>query len=189
MLMTSNHRSGRRRVGMLASFLLAVGMFMPMLAFAVGVPSTYAGCANRTATVAWGGTVNVDLTACQFFGLGVVSTAPTHGTATPGDPAPVETYDYNHNGSSPAGGGTDTFVVLDDNSDYITVTVTIQAPTSPIAVSPASLSAMSAGTPFSQTLSSSGGLAPYDYTLQSGTLPLGRAIEGRDDANLLFRPR
>ena len=176
MLMTSNHRSGRRRVGMLASFLLAVGMFMPMLAFAVGVPSTYAGCANRTATVAWGGTVNVDLTACQFFGLGVVSTAPTHGTATPGDPAPVETYDYNHNGSSPAGGGTDTFVVLDDNSDYITVTVTIQAPTSPIAVSPASLSAMSAGTPFSQTLSSSGGLAPYDYTLQSGTLPLGLTL-------------
>lgn len=176
MLMTSNHRPGRRRVGMLASFLLAVGMFMPMLAFAVGQPSNYSGCANRSATVAWGGTVNVDLTTCQYFGLGVVQTAPTHGTASPGDPAPVETYDYTHNGSSPAGGGTDTFVVLDDNSDYITVTVTIQAPTSPIAVSPASLSAMSAGTPFSQTLTSSGGLAPYSYTLQSGTLPIGLTL-------------
>ncbi|GAA4424753.1 hypothetical protein GCM10023090_18690 [Acidovorax lacteus] len=161
---------------MLAFLLFAVGMFMPMLAFAVGQPSTYPGCANRSATVAWGGTVNVDLTACQFFGLGVVQTAPTHGTASPGDPAPVETYDYTHNGSSPAGGGTDTFVVLDDNSDYITVTVTIQPPSSPITVSPASLSAMSAGTPFSQTLTSSGGLAPYSYTLQSGTLPAGLTL-------------
>ncbi|WP_176887852.1 putative Ig domain-containing protein [Acidovorax sp. JMULE5] len=176
--MTSNHRPGRRRVGMLAFLLLAVGMFMPMLASAVGMPSTYPGCANRTATVAWGGTVNVNLTTCHFFGLGVVSTAPTHGTATPGDPAPIDTYNYNHNGSSPAGGGTDTFVVLDDNSDFITVTVTIQAPTSPIAVDPASLSAMSAGTPFSQTLSSAGGLAPYTYTLQSGTLPIGLTLSG-----------
>ncbi len=176
MFMTSNHRSGRRRVGMRAFLLLAVGMFMPMLAFAVGLPSTYPGCANRTATVAWGGTVNVNLTTCHFFGLGVVSTAPTHGTATPGDPAPIDTYNYNHNGSSPAGGGTDTFVVLDDNSDFITVTVTIQAPTSPITVNPASLPAMNAGTPFSQTLSSTGGLAPYTYTLQSGTLPLGLTL-------------
>ncbi|MFN3887311.1 MAG: beta strand repeat-containing protein [Aquabacterium sp.] len=176
MRLTSNHRSGSRLVGMLAFFLFAVGMFMPVLAFAVGQPSTYPGCANRSATVAWGGTVNVDLTACQFFGLGVVQTAPTHGTASPGDPAPVETYDYTHNGSSPAGGGTDTFVVLDDNSDFITVTVTIQPPSSPITVSPASLSTMSAGTPFSQMLTSSGGLAPYSYALQSGTLPAGLTL-------------
>lgn len=176
MLMTSNHRLGRRRVGMLAFLLLAVGMVAPMLASAVGLPSTYPGCANRTATVAWGGTVNVNLTTCHFFGLGVVSTAPTHGTATPGDPAPIDTYNYNHNGSSPAGGGTDTFVVLDDNSDFITVTVTIQPPTSAITVSPSTLPAMSAGTLFSQTLSSSGGLAPYTYTLQSGTLPAGLTL-------------
>ncbi len=174
--MTSNHRSGRRLVGMLAFLLLAVGMFMPMLASAVGLPSTYPGCANRTATVAWGGTVNVNLIACHNFGLGLVSTPPTHGTATVGDPAPIDTYNYNHNGSTPAGGGTDTFVVLDDNSDFITVTVTIQPPTSPITVNPATLPAMSAGTPFSQTLSSTGGLAPYTYTLQSGTLPLGLTL-------------
>ena len=97
--MTSNHRAGRRRVGVLAFLLFAVGMFMPMLAFAVGQPSTYPGCANRTATVAWGGTVNVNLTTCHFFGLGVVSTAPTHGTATPGDPAPIDTY-MSHPGRS-----------------------------------------------------------------------------------------
>lgn len=146
------------------------------IAAAVGLPSTYPGCANRSVTVPWGGTVNVNLTTCHFFGLGLVSTAPTHGTATPGDPAPIDTYNYNHNGSTPAGGGTDTFVVLDDNSDFITVTVTIQPPSSPITVTPASLPALSAGTPFSQTLTSAGGLAPYTYTLQSGTLPLGLSL-------------
>jgi uncharacterized protein YhjY with autotransporter beta-barrel domain len=142
-------------------------------AHAVGNPSTYPGCANRSVTVAWGGTVNVNLTTCHFFGLGLVSTAPTHGTATPGDPAPIDTYNYNHNGTS---GTTDTFVVLDDNSDFITVTVTIMPPSSPITVTPNSLPAMTAGTSFSQTLTSSGGLAPYTYTLQSGTLPTGLTL-------------
>lgn len=157
-------------------WLLFLGLLWSSLAAAVGLPSTYPGCASRAATVAWGGTVNVNLTTCHFFGLGVVSTAPTHGTATPGDPAPIDTYNYNHNSSTPAGGGTDTFVVLDDNSDFITVTVTIQAPTSPITVNPATLPAMSAGTPFSQTLTSTGGLGPYTYALQSGTLPLGLSL-------------
>jgi outer membrane autotransporter protein len=168
---------GRRFAGFgLLAWVLCLGALWPSMASAVGLPSTYTGCANRAVTVPWGGTVNVNLTACHFFGLGVVSTAPTHGTATPGDPAPIDTYNYNHNGTTPAGGGTDTFVVLDDNSDFITVTVTIQAPTSPITVNPASLPALSAGTPFSQTLTSTGGLAPYTYALQSGTLPPGLTL-------------
>ncbi|TXI48178.1 MAG: autotransporter domain-containing protein [Lysobacter sp.] len=166
---------GIARVG-LAAWLLALGSLWSSTAFAVGLPSTYPGCATRNATVAWGGTVNVNLTTCHFFGLGVVSTPPTHGTASAGDPAPIDTYNYQHNGSTPAGGGSDTFVVLDDNSDFITVNVTIQAPTSSIVVSPASLPAMSAGTAFSQTLTSSGGLAPYTYTLNGGTLPLGLSL-------------
>jgi large repetitive protein len=176
-MQTLSTQFGRRR-GRFTGFgfvawLLCLGLLWPSLVSAVGLPSTYPGCANRAVTVPWGGATNVNLTTCHFFGLGVVSTAPAHGTATPGDPAPVDTYNYNHNGSTPAGGGTDTFVVLDDNSDFITVTVTIQAPTSAIVVSPASLPAMSAGTPFSQALSSSGGLAPYTYTLNGGSLPIG----------------
>ncbi|WP_325130215.1 putative Ig domain-containing protein [Arenimonas sp.] len=139
-------------------------------AAAVGLPSTYAGCQVRNETVAWGGTVNVDLSACHFFGLGVVSTPPVHGTATEGDIAPVDSYNYNHNGST---GTTDQFVVLDDNSDFITVNITIQPPTSAITVSPATLPALTAGTPFSQTLTSAGGTAPYTYTLESGTLATG----------------
>lgn len=160
----------------LAALLLLLGLAWSSLVAAVGLPSTYPGCATRSATVSWGGTVNVDMTACHFFGLGVVSTPATHGSVTPGDPEPLDSYNYTHNGSTPAGGGTDTFVVLDDNSDFITVTITITPPTSAIVVSPASLPTLTAGTPFSQTLTSSGGTAPYSYSLQSGSLPLGLTL-------------
>ncbi|PZO08173.1 MAG: autotransporter outer membrane beta-barrel domain-containing protein [Lysobacteraceae bacterium] len=160
----------------LASLLLAFGLLWSSMASAVGDPSTYPGCATRNVNVAWGGSVNVDLSACHFFGLGVVSTPPTHGTATEGDPEPIDSYNYNHNGSTPAGGGSDQFVVLDDNSDFITVNVTISAPTSAIVVSPATLPAMTAGTPFSQTLTSNGGGVPYAYSLVSGTLPVGISL-------------
>jgi Putative Ig domain/Calx-beta domain len=167
----------------LSGWLLCLGLFWPALSSAVGLPSTYPGCATRNVAVAWGGTVNVNLTTCHFFGLGVVRPGfgPTHGTVSVGDPAPIDTYNYTHNGSTPAGGGSDTFQILDDNSDFITVNVTIQAPSSPITVSPASLSAMRAGTPFAQTLNSSGGLASYTYSLQSGTLPLGLTLSNSGD--------
>ena len=170
--------SGERRHGLAARLqawarlALLATLAWGSTAAAVGLPSTYPGCANVNASVAWGGVVNVDLTACHFFGLGVVSTPPAHGTATPGDIAPVDTYNYSHNGSSPAGGGSDSFVVLDDNSDFITVNVTIAAPVSAIAISPSALNTLTAGTPFSQTLTSSGGTGPYTYTLSGGTLTL-----------------
>lgn len=134
--------------------------------------STYPGCATRNVTVANGGTVRVDLSACHFFGLGVVSVAPTNGTATPG-PGPVNYYDYTHNGNSAT---SDRFVVLDDNSQTIVVNVTINAPTSSIVVLPASLSAMTAGTAFSETLTSSGGTGPYTYSISSGAFPTGLTI-------------
>jgi large repetitive protein len=134
--------------------------------------STYPGCATRNVTVANGGTVRVDLSTCHFFGLGVVATAPTNGTATAG-PGPVNYYDYTHNGNSAI---SDRFVVLDDNSQTIVINVTISAPTSSIVVSPSSLSAMTAGTVFSQTLTSTGGVAPYVYTLDSGALPIGLTL-------------
>jgi len=140
---------------------------------AVGLPSTYPGCQTRNVSVAWGGTVNVNLSTCHFFGLGAVSTPPVHGTATEGEVSPVNSYNYNHNGST---GTTDQFVVLDDNSDFITVNVTIQPPTSAITVNPATLPDLVAGTPFSQALSSTGGTAPYTYSLESGGLPVGVSL-------------
>ncbi|WP_181901828.1 beta strand repeat-containing protein, partial [Xanthomonas arboricola] len=50
-------------------------------------------------------------------------------------------------------------------------TLTIAAP--PIVVAPSTLPAATRGTAYSQTLSASGGTAPYTYALASGTLPAG----------------
>ena len=63
----------------LASLALLLGLFWASMAMAA--PSSYPGCASRSVTVAWGGNVNVDLSACQSFGLGVLTTAPVHGIA------------------------------------------------------------------------------------------------------------
>jgi uncharacterized protein YhjY with autotransporter beta-barrel domain len=158
------------RFQLLASLALLLGLFWASMASAA--PSSYPGCATRSVTVAWGGNVNVDLSTCQAFGLGVLVTPPVHGIAAAG-PEPSEFYTYSHNGAT---GTTDTFVVLDDFSDEITVTVTITPATSAIVVSPASLPAMTAGTPFSQTLTSSGGTGPYAYTLNAGALPVGLSL-------------
>ncbi|WP_047129780.1 putative Ig domain-containing protein [Xanthomonas arboricola] len=49
--------------------------------------------------------------------------------------------------------------------------LTIAAP--PIVVAPSALPAATRGTAYSQTLSASGGTAPYTYALASGTLPAG----------------
>lgn len=145
-------------------------------AMAVGTPSTYRDCATRSVTVATGGTVKVDLSTCHSFGLGVVATAPAHGTATAGDSDPVDTYLYTHDGSADAAG--DRFVVLDDNSDFITVNVTIQGSEGGASITglPVTLPSMAAGIAFSQRLTSTGGQAPYAYRLASGALPAGLVL-------------
>lgn len=142
-------------------------------ASAVDQPSTYPGCANRSITVPWGGSVAVDLKACHSFGLGAVLKAPAHGSATPGKNEPIDAYRYTHGGSAPAGGGRDRFVVLDDNSDTITVDVTIQAPSSALTVAPAALPALQAGKAVRVAIEAGGGTAPYTYRLASGALPPG----------------
>jgi hypothetical protein len=147
-------------------------------ALAVDQPSTYPGCATRSVSVPWGGSVAVDLKDCHSFGLGVVSKAPAHGQATPGANVPLDGYRYIHGGSAPAGGGRDQFVVLDDNSDTITVSVTIAPPTaaSGIALTPAALPSLHAGKPVALAFAASGGTAPYTYRLASGALPPGLAL-------------
>jgi hypothetical protein len=169
------HRTAVPPRGTLALVVLPA-LLWASASLAVGQPSTYPGCATRTATVAWGGSVKVDLTECHTFGLGVVSRPPAYGSTAPGDGAPVDSYVYTHGGTDPAEGGTDTFVVLDDNSDTITVRVTVPARTSSLRTTPSTLPAMSAGNAFRQTLASSGGRAPYAYALAGGTLPVGLAL-------------
>lgn len=109
-----------------AQLLFWACVFLPTLALAVGLPSTYPGCQTRAVTVAWSGTVPVNMSTRHTFGLGTVRPGflLSHGTASPG-PQPVSIYNDQHNCSTPSGGGTDVVHVLDDNSDFIIVTVTI----------------------------------------------------------------
>lgn len=154
--------------------LAALALVSP--AAAVDQPSTYPGCAQREAEVAWGGAVTIDLAACQSFGLGVLATPPAHGQASPAPDAPAERYVYVHGGTGPAGGGDDRFVVLDDNSDRISVRVRIGPPTLGIALAPDALPALRAGARSSAALRGSGGQAPYAFRLGEGELPPGLSL-------------
>lgn len=147
-------------------------------ALAVDQPSTYPGCATRSVSVPWGGSVLVELGQCHAFGLGAVSKPPRHGTATPGPNVPVDAYRYTHGGGAPTGGGRDQFVVLDDNSDTITVSVSIQAPASApaLTITPAALPELRAGQEARVGLAAAGGKAPYTWRLASGDLPPGLAL-------------
>lgn len=152
---------------------------------AVGQPSTYAGCAQRSVSVPWGGSVQVDLSACQSFGLGAVAQAPAHGRASPGDDI-VASYVYTHYGQAPAGGGTDRFVVLDDNSDRITVDVRIEGAAAATAITPAVLPALQAGEPVAERLSLRGAGPAVAFRLAGGALPEGLALA--DDGRIQGTP-
>ncbi|MDE2155999.1 MAG: putative Ig domain-containing protein [Xanthomonadaceae bacterium] len=148
-----------RRLAMLA--LVAAGPAWPMAAHA----ATSTECPSpQTMTVASGGTATVDLSGCSVFGLDGVSVEPSHGSLPNVDPvvgnaSGLVTYVNNGDGAL-----SDTFVVLDDSSGTITFNVTVQAPVSAITVSPASLPTPVIGTAYSETLSATGGVAPYTYS-------------------------
>lgn len=146
------------------------------LAGAVDQPSTYPGCAARELQVEWGGAAVVDLSGCQSFGLGAMATAPAHGSALPeGDPATA--YVYTHGGVSPQGGGSDRFVVLDDNSDRISIRVAIAAPASALALGPETPPPLRAGAAMRLRLEASGGSAPYRFEVIDGSWPAGLVMD------------
>lgn len=180
--------SQHSRRGRFAGFGLLVGVLTfgslwPTLASA---QHTSTECPAQTGTVTSGGTVTIDISDCEFSfqigGDGDIdggSFGPAdfedHGTATTRHASGQWLLDYSHNGSTGIG-STDVFELSDGSlagSGDVRFTITINPSASPITVLPASLPTLTAGTPFSQTLTSSGGLAPYTYTLQSGALPIG----------------
>jgi large repetitive protein len=189
-MQTLSSQSGRGR-GLITGFRLLVwltvfGCLWPSLASA---QHTSAECPAQTATVTSGGTVTINISDCEFVsgagGDGDIdggsfgpSDLEDHGTATTRHTGGQWFLDYSHNGSTGIG-STDVFELSDGsaagNGD-VRFTITINPSASPITVAPASLPTLTAGTPFSQTLSSSGGLAPYTYTLQSGVLPIGLSL-------------
>lgn len=77
--------------------------------------------------------------------------------------------------ASNGGGSTFTVRVTDANGCQGTRAVTLKiCPV--IAMGPAALAATVVNSPYSQALSASGGVAPYSYTLTSGTLPAGLSL-------------
>jgi large repetitive protein len=144
-------------------------------------------CPPQSATVAQGGTVTIDVTDCAstigFAGIGVVDGGSygaadfeDHGAGVLRITGGRWFLDYSHNGTTGVG-GTDVFEITEaDGNGDVRVTITITASASPITVLPGSLPVLRAGTPFSQTLTASGGQSPYTYTLQSGALPAGLSL-------------
>ncbi|MGM9426711.1 beta strand repeat-containing protein [Hydrogenophaga sp. MI9] len=147
-------------------------------------------CSAKTASVTVGGSVTIDISDCEF-GLGFggdgaidgggsdgsAANFEDHGTATTRHTGSQWLLDYSNNGTG--AGSTDVFELSDGSLTGIgdiQFTITINASASPITVAPASLPTLTAGSAFSQTLTSSGGLAPYTYTLQSGALPVGLSL-------------
>ncbi len=135
-------------------------------------------CPTLNATVANGGSVQINVSACDGPFDGGVSNGgtlnPAHGSYIIGpNSGGVQFVTYTHNGNSAT---SDRFELLDNNNGVITVNITINPPTSAIVVTPASLPTLTAGTAFSQTLSSTGGTAPYTYSISTGALPVGLTL-------------
>jgi large repetitive protein len=150
---------------------------------------TSAECPAQTATVTSGGTVSINISDCEFPGVGGIGAidggtfGPTdlenHGTAITrrvgSGPTAQWFLDYSHNGTTGIG-STDVFENSDGSltaSGDIQFTITINASSSPLTVTPSSLPTLTAGASFSQALTTTGGTGPYSYSLQSGVLPPG----------------
>lgn len=176
----------RARLLVTTCVLAGLGLLSPVLAYA---QHSSVECPPQTATVAAGGTVTINVSDCEvsngFGGDGAVDGGsygapdfPDYGSATLRHTSGQWYLDYSHDGTNGIGSA-DVFEFADGSlggDGDVQVTINITPSASPITVSPASLPTLTAGTAFSQTLSSSGGLAPYTYALQSGVLPTGLTL-------------
>jgi gliding motility-associated-like protein len=79
---------------------------------------------------------------------------------------------------TPQSAGTFTFVVrsTDDASANISQAYTLTIATPALVIAPATLPNVAAGTAYSQTLTTTGGIAPYSYAVVSGALPAGISL-------------
>jgi uncharacterized protein YhjY with autotransporter beta-barrel domain len=134
-------------------------------------------CGPQTVHVPSGGSVAIDVTACAgpnifLAGDGAVDgpALPQRGTAILRVDDPNWYVDYSHYGVNTTG---DVFEFSDTANRTVRVTMIIDPPASSIVVSPATLNPMTAGTAFAQTLTATGGTAPYTYTTNTAQLPPG----------------
>lgn len=124
-----------------------------------------------SATVPYGAGSVVPLAISGVASTVSIVSAPTHGATS----VVGTTVTYT---PTPGYAGTDSFSfqASDGNMTSATavVSLTVSAPT--LATSPASLTAATAGTAYTQTLVTSGGAAPYGYQVQGGSLPTGMTL-------------
>lgn len=160
-----------------ACWLMLIGLVWPSSVSA----QTSAFCPTPfTATITSGGSATFDVSNCDgsFDGGmsdGPPATPPTSGTYVIGpNSGGFQQVTYTHDGISTD--PTDSFTLLDEENDLVLFSITITPSNSAIVVTPASLPALTAGTPFSVTLASDGGQAPYSYALGSGALPAGLSL-------------
>ncbi|MGX9774013.1 IPT/TIG domain-containing protein [Janthinobacterium aestuarii] len=128
---------------------------------------------SQSFSVASGGSHIIDLSACSGFGLVDNNATPLHGTITGlvNNSNGIATYINNGDGAL-----SDSFILLDEDSMEVTFTVTVAPAAAAFTVLPGSLPAPVIGASYSQAMSSSGGVAPYSYALDSGTLPPGISV-------------
>ncbi|AGG87399.1 putative Ig domain-containing protein [Rhodanobacter denitrificans] len=174
------HGLGRSVFGRWTSFLLVCGMLaLPGLSRAVCTAYTPSN-ASSGSPMAPGTTISMDVTACSAspgFGIGNITSLANHGTATVTSNAASQiSYSNNNDGAT-----TDTFR-YDDGSgiNFVTVTVHIAPKTSPITLSPATMPSGTVAVSYAtQTLSATGGTAPYTFAVTSGSsLPPGLTLSG-----------
>ncbi|WP_274522623.1 putative Ig domain-containing protein [Pseudomonas sp. MF4836] len=100
-----------------------------------------------------------------------VASAASHGTATASGTSITYTPTAGYSGS-------DSFTYTATNaggtSSPATVTITVSPPT--VTITPTTLPNGTQGTAYSQTVSASGGTAPYTYAISAGSLPAGLSL-------------
>ncbi len=161
----------RAYVARLSAFLRAL-LLLCLLSFGYAPLAAHAaGCPSSIAVVS-GGASTFDTFPCTSSqgtnGSLFLPTPPSHGTVTQD---PNDQYiTYTNNGDSAT---SDSFVWQDFFGANHTVTVTIAAA---LSITTSSLPAATVATAYSQTISASGGTAPYTFVISSGSLPAGLSL-------------
>jgi outer membrane autotransporter protein len=160
------------------TLIFSLLLLLPHVAQAASCPDYTVPDANTTPStspMASNGTIVINVSACDPLHIGInpLNTNTPHGHVTADAVNAKLTYVNNGDGAL-----TDSFDFPDADNTLHHVTVNIGPATSPLTVSPASLATPNVGTAYSQTLSASGGTAPYTFTLASGALPPGLTLSG-----------